>query len=113
MIAAYDAPFPDDRYKAAARQFPMLVPTSPDDPAAVPNRKAWDVLRRWRKPFLTAFSDSDPITRGADGLLQQSIPGCSGQPHTTIVGAGHFLQEDKGEELARVVVDFIARTATP
>ncbi len=110
VIAAYDAPFPDDRYKAGARQFPVLVPTSPNDPASVPNRKAWEVLSRWQKPFLTAFSDMDPITRGADRLLQAAIPGATGQPHTTIAGAGHFLQEDKGEELARVVVDFIART---
>jgi haloalkane dehalogenase len=112
IIAAYDAPFPDDRYKAGARKFPLLVPTSPDDPAATPNRKAWEVLRRWQKPFLTAFSDRDPITHGADRLLQEAIPGAKGQPHTTIIGGGHFLQEDKGEELARVVVDFIARTRT-
>jgi haloalkane dehalogenase len=108
VIAAYDAPFPDDSYKAGARMFPMLVPTSPDDPAAEPNRKAWEVLRRWQKPFLTAFSDSDPITRRADRALQSRIPGTKGQPHTTIEGAGHFLQEDKGEELAKVIVDFIA-----
>jgi haloalkane dehalogenase len=110
VIAAYDAPFPDDRYKAGARQFPLLVPNSPDDPAARPNRAAWEVLRRWRKPFLTAFSDGDPVTRGADRLLQEAIPGAAGQPHTTIVGGGHFLQEDRGEELARVVIDFMART---
>ena len=108
VIAAYDAPFPDDSYKAGARQFPLLVPTTPDDPAAVPNRKAWEVLSRWEKPFLTAFSDSDPVTRGADRLFRQVIPGAKDQPHTTIVGAGHFLQEDKGDELARVVVDFMA-----
>ena len=111
VVAAYDAPFPDDSYKAGARQFPMLVPTSPDDPAAEPNRKAWEVLRRWQKPFLTAFSDSDPITRRADHAFQATVPGTKGQLHTTIEGAGHFLQEDKGEELARVIVDFIARTA--
>jgi haloalkane dehalogenase len=110
VIAAYDAPFPDDSYKAGARQFPLLVPTSPDDPAAPANRAAWEALGRWQKPFLTAFSDSDPITRGADRILRAAIPGAAGQPHTTIAGAGHFLQEDKGEELARVVVDFIART---
>jgi len=110
VVAAYDAPFPDDRYKAGARQFPALVPVSPDDPASAPNRKAWEVFHRWQKPFLTAFSDSDPITRGADNFLQQAIPGAQGQPHTTIAGAGHFLQEDKGEELARVIVDFIAHT---
>jgi haloalkane dehalogenase len=111
VVAAYDAPFPDESYKAGARQFPTLVPNSPDDPAAAPNRKAWEVLRRWKKPFLTAFSDSDPITRGGDSFLQEAIPGAQGQPHTTIVGAGHFLQEDKGEELARVVVGFIKGSA--
>jgi haloalkane dehalogenase len=110
VIAAYNAPFPDDRYKAGARQFPLLVPTSPDDPATIPNRRAWETLRQWRKPFLTAFSDSDPVTRGGDRIFQEQIPGCAGQPHTTIAGGGHFLQEDKGEELARVVVDFLRQT---
>src|SRR5262249_35455670 len=111
IIAAYDAPFPDDRYKAGARQFPVLVPISPDDPAAASNRKAWTVLGQWQRPFLTAFSDADPITRGGDRSMQQAIPGAKGQPQTTTAGAGHFLQEDRGEELARVVVDFIRRTA--
>ena len=109
VIAAYDAPFPDDRYKAGARQFPLLVPTSPEDPAATPNRRAWDALREWRKPFLTAFSDMDPITRGGERILRDAIPGAAGQPHTTIAGGGHFLQEDRGEALARVVVDLLAR----
>jgi haloalkane dehalogenase len=108
--AAYDAPFPDESYKAGARQFPMLVPVTPDDPAATANRAAWKVLRRWEKPFLLAFSDGDPITSPHAKVLEQ-IPGTAGQPHTTIVGAGHFLQEDRGEELARVVNDFIARTS--
>jgi haloalkane dehalogenase len=110
VVAAYDAPFPDDAYKEGARQFPLLVPTSPTDPAAGPNRAAWEVLERWEKPFLTAFSDSDPITRGGEGVLRERIPGATGQPHTTIEGAGHFLQEDRGEELARVIADFIAGT---
>jgi haloalkane dehalogenase len=110
VIAAYDAPFPDESYKAGPRQFPMIVPTSPDDPASEANRSAWQVLMRWQKPFLTAFSDRDPITRGADRVLQQRIPGTQGQPHTTIEGAGHFLQEDCGEQLAAVVNQFIART---
>ena len=110
VIDAYNAPFPDDSYKEGARQFPMLVPTSPDDPASEPNRKAWEQLSRWDKPFLTAFSDSDPVTAGADRVLQESVPGAKGQPHTTIAGGGHFLQEDKGEELAGVVVDFVDRT---
>ncbi len=111
VIAAYDAPFPDERYKEGARQFPLLVPNSPDDPAAPANRKAWEVLTRWNKPFLTAFSDSDPITRGADQLFQGLIPGAKGQPHTTIVGAGHFLQEDKGPELAQVALAFMRQNA--
>ena len=110
IVAAYDAPFPSDEYKAGAREFPILVPTMPDDPAAPANRAAWDVLSKWEKPFLTAFSDSDPITRGADRFLQQAIPGCAGRPHTTIEGGGHFLQEDKGEALARATIDFIEST---
>jgi haloalkane dehalogenase len=108
--AAYDAPFPDELHKAGARAFPLLVPTRPDDPASEPNRRAWQSLLGFEKPFLTAFGDSDPITRGADKPLQARIPGARGQPHTTITGAGHFLQEDRGEELARVVIDFVRRT---
>jgi len=110
IVAAYNAPFPDDSYKAGARVFPSLVPTAPDDPAAPANRNAWEVLRRWEKPFLTAFSDSDPVTRGGDRVFQLQVPGAKNQPHATIKGAGHFLQEDKGQELAAIVVDFIART---
>jgi haloalkane dehalogenase len=110
VVAAYDAPYPDESYKAGARQFPMLVPTRPDDPAAEPNRRAWTLLERWERPFLTAFSDGDPITRGLDKFLQERIPGARGQAHVTIAKGGHFLQEDQGPELARVVADFIART---
>jgi len=110
VAAAYDAPFPDDTYKAGARKFPLLVPTTPDDPAAGANRKAWESLRAWTKPFLTAFSDQDAITRGGDRAFQRDVPGCAGQPHTTIEGGGHFLQEDKGPELARVVADWLSRT---
>jgi haloalkane dehalogenase len=110
--AAYDAPFPDESYKAGARVFPTLVPITPDDPAAAPNRAAWEVLSKWDKPFLTAFSDQDPITRGADTAFQQMVPGCKGQRHTTIKGGGHFLQEDRGEELAKVVAEFVTATGT-
>jgi len=106
VVAAYDAPFPDDSYKEGARQFPLLVPIWPDDPAAAANRKAWETLREWRKPFLTAFSDKDPITVDGGPLLRKLIPGAQGQPHTTIENGGHFLQEDQGEELARVVIGF-------
>lgn len=107
--AAYDAPFPDESYKAGARQFPKLVPITPDDPAAPANRAAWEALRRFEKPFLVAFSDGDPIT-GAYRKAFEQVPGAAGQPHATIEGAGHFLQEDKGEELARVVNAFIAQS---
>ncbi|MEY2470658.1 MAG: haloalkane dehalogenase [Actinomycetota bacterium] len=110
VIAGYDAPFPDDTYKAGARQFPVLVPTSPDDPAAAANRDAWKVLEAFDKPVLTAFSDSDPITKGGFRVFQERVPGAKGQPHTTIEGGGHFLQEDRGPELAKVVLDFIRST---
>lgn len=107
VMAAYNAPFPDESFKAGARQFPALVPVTPDDPAAQPNREAWGVLQQLSIPFLTAFSDKDPIMSGLDALFQSMIPGASGQKHTVIKDAGHFLQEEKGEELAEVVNAFI------
>lgn len=110
VIAAYDAPFPDETYKEGARQFPLLVPTSPDDPASDANRKAWAVLREWDKPFLCAFSDRDPITAGADRVLRDDIPGAKDQAHTVIEGGGHFLQEGRGEQLAEVVTEFMRST---
>lgn len=111
IVAAYDAPFPDESYKEGARQFPLLVPTTPDNPASAANRQAWEVLRNFNKPFLTAFSDKDMITKAAAPVIRKLIPGCEGQPHTTIEDAGHFLQEDKGERLAEVVIDFIRKTS--
>jgi haloalkane dehalogenase len=110
VVAAYDAPFPDDSYKAGARAFPALVPTRPDDPASDANRAAWEALASWRKPFLTAFSDGDPITGGGDRIFRKLVPGAEGMPHTTLRGGGHFLQEDVGPGLAEVVVDLIAAT---
>jgi haloalkane dehalogenase len=107
VVAAYDAPFPDQSYAEGARQFPTLVPISPTDPASAANRAAWKVLSASDIPFLTAFSDGDPITAGSDRVLQERIPGARGRPHVTIAGGGHFLQEDRGPELARVVVDFV------
>lgn len=105
--AAYDAPFPDEASKVGARVMPTLVPTRPDDPATEANRAAWEVLSRWDKPFLTAFSDGDPITGAMAPILRKLIPGAAGLEHPTIAGAGHFLQEDAGEELGRVVADFV------
>ena len=96
--AAYDAPFPDDTYKAGARIWPTYVPTSPDDPEAGPNREAWAVLRSYDKPLLTCFSDNDPVTKGGARPFRELVPGADGQAHLTIEGGGHFVQEDRGPE---------------
>jgi haloalkane dehalogenase len=110
VIAAYDAPFPDETYKEGARQFPLLVPLSPDEPEAQVNRRAWRVLSTFERPWLTVFSDKDPITRNGEQVFQQHIKGALGQPHVIIKDAGHFLQEEKGPEIARIVVDFMKKT---
>ena len=107
VVAAYDAPFPSAAYKAAARAFPALVPVAPNDPASEANRAAWEVFKNWEKPFLTTFSNRDPITRGGQIKWQENVPGAKGQKHRKIENAGHFLQEDKGPELAAVLVEFI------
>lgn len=108
-IAAYDAPFPDDSYKAGARIFPSLVPTAPDDPTASANRAAWEIFQRWEKPFLCCFSDRDPVSRGGDGAFLSRVPGTAGQPHETIENAHHFVQEDSPNDLARIILQAIAQ----
>jgi haloalkane dehalogenase len=110
VVAAYDAPFPDESYKAGARAFPALVPATPEDPAAPANRAAWETLRGFDRPFLTAFGDADPITRGGDAVFQSLVPGAAGLDHVTIEGAAHFVQEDAGRRLAEVVDGLIAST---
>jgi len=105
--AAYDAPFPDESYKSGARAFPLLIPTTPDDPGAIANQKAWPVLAELDIPFLCAFSDGDPITGGMAPILASAMKGAADRRHPTIKGAGHFLQEDAGEQLGRVVADFV------
>jgi haloalkane dehalogenase len=110
--AAYAAPFPEEAYKAGARQFPTLVPIRPDNAATLANRAAWAVFEQWEKPFLTAFSDSDPVTAGAHVRFQKSVPGAQGQPHVTIEGAGHFLQEQAPQELADATLKLIADNPT-
>jgi haloalkane dehalogenase len=109
VVAAYDAPFPDETYKAGARAFPDLIPQSPDNPATPDNQRAWAVLERFEKPFLCAYSDRDPITAGADRPFRSRVPGAAGQPHTTVEGAGHFIQEDQGPALATLIVDWAGR----
>ena len=105
--AAYDAPFPEESYKAGPRAMPGLVPTAPDDPATPANRAAWQALTEWTKPFLVAFSDGDPIIGAMGPILQRSVPGAAGREHPVIENAGHFLQEDAGAELGAVVARFI------
>ena len=95
---------------AGARQFPSLVPIIPDNPAIPANRRAWEFYERFDKPLLTAFSDSDPVTKGGEKRFIESVPGAQGQKHTIIKGAGHFLQDDAGEELANIVIDFMRTT---
>lgn len=108
-VAAYDAPFPDDTYKAGARIFPSLVPTAPDDPTASANRAAWEIFDQWEKPFLCCFSDRDPVTRGGDGAFLSRVPGTAGQPHETIENAHHFVQEDSPNDVARIILQAIAQ----
>jgi haloalkane dehalogenase len=105
--AAYDAPFPDESYKAGARKFPLLVPIEPGLEEAQRNQAAWKVLAQYERPFLTLFADGDPITAGADKILQARIPGAADQPHKIIRNAGHFIQEDAGEELADELVKWL------
>ena len=107
MRAAYDAPFPDESYKAGARVFPLLVPIEPELEEARQNQAAWKVLAQYDRPFLTLFADGDPITAGAEKVLQTRIPGAAGQPHKIIRDAGHFIQEDAGEELADELIKWL------
>jgi haloalkane dehalogenase len=110
VLAAYEAPFPDQSYLAGPRAMPLLVPTRPDDPATEANRAAWATLRELDLPFLCAFSDGDPITGGMAPILRRVMRGAAGRDHPTIAGAGHFLQEDAGEELVRVVAEFVGNS---
>ena len=106
-VAAYNAPYPDDSYKAGARIFPVLVPISEDDPESAANREAWKVLEKFDKPVLTLFGDSDPVTRGGEQVLRARVPGAEGQPHRIVEHGGHFIQEDKGAELADEMIRLI------
>jgi len=110
VIAAYEAPFPDVTYKAGAAMWPLLVPVSPEDPAAAEMRHAREVLSRCDKPALVMFSDEDPITGGGDKFFRSLIPTAKDQPEIIIKDAGHFLQEEKGEEISQHILDFMRRT---
>jgi haloalkane dehalogenase len=108
VLAGYDAPFPTEEHRAGLRQLPLLVPLTRNDPGAAIDRATWDFLGGWERPFLCAFSDGDPATQGWAELFREHVPGAAGQAHTTVVGAGHFLQEDRGNELGAVVARFVA-----
>ena len=110
VLAAYDAPFPDSSYAAAVRAMPDHVPATPDNPASAANRAAWRQLAAWDKPFLVAFSDRDPITGAMAPVLKRAMPGAAGRQHPVLSGAGHFLQEDAGEELGEIIAAFVRDT---
>jgi haloalkane dehalogenase len=103
VVAGYDAPFPDKSYKAGPLIMPALVPVTPEDPAVTANQRAWEVFKTWQKPFLTAFSDGDPVTRGQDKKFLDLVPGAKDQKHITIKGAGHFLQEDSPDDIVALI----------
>jgi len=103
-LAAYNAPFPDEDHKQGVRQFPNLVPGTPRTPSAEPNKEAWKILREWKKPFLCAFSDKDPIFSGVENSFYKLIPGCKDMPHVTIENAGHFLQEDQPKACVEAIL---------
>ena len=105
VLTAYNAPFPSEEYKAGARIFPILVPIEQGDPEAIKNREIWKQLIQWKKPFLTIFGAKDDIMKGAEKIFQKLIPGTKDQNHT-ILNAGHFIQEEKGEELAQLLTEF-------
>ncbi|MEL7116998.1 MAG: haloalkane dehalogenase [Pseudomonadota bacterium] len=109
-VAAYNAPFPDATYQAGARHFPMLVPDTPDDPAAAPNRAAWKILETLDLPVLTLFGADDKIMAGVERVFQKKMPGAAGQPHQILPNAGHFIQEDAGPALAQAMLTFIETT---
>jgi haloalkane dehalogenase len=107
---AYDAPFPSAKHKAGARAFPALVPMQTDNPAVPYMKKAREVLGQWQKPCLVAFSDKDPVIGGARGFFMALIPTAESVPNKRIQNAGHFLQEDAGEEIAGYILDFLGKT---
>jgi haloalkane dehalogenase len=113
VLAAYNAPFPDKTYKTGAIVFPLLVPISEDAEALPYMRRTVEALKTWQKPALVMFSDKDPIMAGGDKFFRKLIPTAGAEPEITIAGGGHFLQEDKGEEIAAHIVEFLKRRPLP
>lgn len=109
VLAAYEAPFPDQRYMSAARKFPLLVPVFETEDEVSENKAAWQVLKRFNKPFMCAFSDNDPVTKGGDKRFLEQVPGCQGVQHRTISNAGHFLQQEQPEQCVQAILDITGR----
>jgi haloalkane dehalogenase len=107
LAKAYDAPFPDNSYKMGTRAMPSQVPTMKTSPSLEAQAKAWAFFSQYQKPFLCAFADDDPVTKGGDAVFLAKVPGTKGQPHTTIKGGGHFVQEGNPSELCQVIGDFV------
>ena len=110
LAKAYDAPFPDASYKMGPRAMPSQVPTLPTDPSLEAQRLAWEFFSQFEKPFLCAFADDDPVTKGGDAVFLEQVPGTNGQPHTTVKSGGHFVQEACPEQVTKIIVDFIRAT---
>ncbi len=108
IIKAYEAPFPEEKYKVGARAWPLLVPISPDNPVATIMLETREKLKKWNKPALVMFSDKDPITKGADKFFRKLLPTAEDNPEIVIRDAGHFLQEEKGEEIANHIINFLS-----
>ena len=106
--AAFNAPYPDETYLAGARRFPSLVPLFPDDPEVAENRAAWEVLKQFDKPFMCAFADDDPVTKGGDRVFIDNVPGCQGIEHRTITNAGHFVQQEQPAQCVQAILDITA-----
>lgn len=104
-LAGYAAPFVGEEHLAGARVFPYLVPSQLREN----DRVMREFYARWDKPFLTAFGDADPVTAGGDKIWQEQVPGAADQPHVTIEGGNHFIQEDRPERLVELMLAFIAR----
>jgi len=109
VLRAYDAPFPDASYKSGALQITCCIPIAPDMPGVIENKTAWNVVEKFAKPFLTAFSDRDPSTKQWESVFRSRVRGAAGQPKLEIAGAGHFLQEEQGPALAKTLLSLMDR----
>ena len=106
-IAAYDAPFPEEIYRAGLRQTNMFIPLTPNDPTIITSKRFWETLDKWDRPFLTVWGAGDVATAGWEQVFQERVPGAKGQPHTILDDCNHFMQEDQGPAIATTIADFV------